>query len=110
MSLFQYIQLFLVVILMSLGQILFKYAANDMNKYFSILNIKIILALTVYLFSAFLWVYILRAIPLKTAYPFVALAFIIVPIFASVFFGEILTWNNYFGALIILIGVIITTI
>jgi undecaprenyl phosphate-alpha-L-ara4N flippase subunit ArnE len=110
MNFFQYIKLFLVVILMSLGQILFKYAANDMNKYFSILNLKLILAFAVYLFSAFLWVNILRAIPLKTAYPFVALAFIIVPFFASIFFGEILRWNNYLGALIILIGVVITTI
>ena len=110
MSFFEYIQLLFVVILMSLGQILFKYAANDSNKYFGVLNIKLILALTVYLFSAFLWVYILRAIPLKTAYPFVALAFIIVPFLASIFFGEILSWNNYLGALIILIGVIITTI
>jgi drug/metabolite transporter (DMT)-like permease len=48
--------------------------------------------------------------PLYLAYPFVAMAFIIVPVLSHWLIGEPLKLNTFIGALIILFGVWISTI
>ena len=46
-------------------------------------------------------------VPLSIAYPFSALAMIIVPIMASQIFAEKLSLSYWFGAILIIIGIII---
>ena len=110
MALSQFIFIVLTVIALSVGQILFKIASSSLE--FSIagilggiLNTKLIIALIVYFFATVMWLFVLKSTPLRIAYPFAALAFVIVPIFAHLFLGESLDWNTFAGAGIIAVGV-----
>ena len=60
-------------------------------------------------FSTLLWVWVLRGIPLSIAYPFMALAFIFVPILSYYLLGEPLGWRQVAGGLIIALGVIVVS-
>lgn len=62
-------------------------------------------ALLLYGVMTLLWVWILRHAPLHIAYPFMGLAFIIVPLLAWAMLGEPLTWQTIVGGGLILAGV-----
>jgi len=104
----------LTVLMLSAGQVLFKYAAGKIDIqgkgiYAGLLfNPALILALIIYGAATISWLLVLRNTPLKLAYPFAALAFIIVPIFAFLFLGETLRWSTFAGAAVIIIGVYIS--
>ena len=49
--------------------------------------------------------FVLKATPLRIAYPFAALAFFIVPVLSHFFLGEDLHWNTFAGAFLIALGV-----
>jgi len=105
---------------MSLGQILFKKTALTIS---AVNNEKALglfdgitkaltipwlySALLVYAFATMFWLYILQRIPLSLAYPFTALALIIVPIFASLIFSEQLTWSYWIGIIFVITGLVI---
>lgn len=98
------------VIALSIGQILFKLASASLEFsssgfWHGLWNIKLISALFVYAMATFMWLFVLKSIPLRVAYPFVALAFIIVPILGHFFLGEVIGWNTFAGALLIGLGV-----
>lgn len=100
----------LTVIALSVGQILFKMAASNLEfstKGFlkSLLNTKLFIALIVYIFATIMWLIVLRNTPLRIAYPFAALAFFIVPILAYFLLGENINWNTFAGGIIIAFGV-----
>ncbi|MGA2937161.1 MAG: EamA family transporter [Syntrophobacteraceae bacterium] len=110
MSLSQLSLIFLTVIALSAGQILFKMAAGSFE--FSaaglingLLNTKLIIALVVYFFATLTWLFALKATPLRVAYPFGALAFFIVPVLAHFLLGESIKWNTFAGAALIAVGV-----
>ena len=110
MSLSQIMFISLTVIALSTGQILFKQASTTLEFTLSGLwdaafNIKLIIALVVYAGATVLWLMALKHTPLNLAYPFMAMAFFIVPILAHFFLGESLNWNTFAGALIIAVGV-----
>jgi len=110
MSLSKIIILLITVLLLSVGQILFKLASNELvlNKYGfipSLLSFKLLIALTVYGFATVLWLISLKDTPLNLAYPFVALAFFIVPVFSHYLLGESFSSNTFVGALIIAVEV-----
>ena len=65
------------------------------------------LALVVYAIATFYWLYILQKIPLSTAYPFTALAMVIIPIASVYLFKETLSINYWVGSFFIFIGIII---
>lgn len=98
------------VIGLSVGQVLFKLAANamrdDMPFWISVVrNVYLLSALVVYGLSTALWIAVLRQAPLRLAYPFVAMAFVLVPILAHWFLGEPLRWQNFVGAGLIGAGI-----
>jgi drug/metabolite transporter (DMT)-like permease len=110
-------QLFLTlftILLLSIGQILFKYAANKMNIQDKglleglLLNPSFIIALFIYGVATISWMLVLRITPLNIVYPFGALAFIIVPVLAHYFLGESLKWTTLTGAVVIILGVYIS--
>ena len=103
----QVIFIFLTVVLLSIGQVLFKLAAMDIKNvnFFSILQPKLILALCVYGIATIMWIGVLRHTPLRLAYPFVALAFLIVPVLSWLWINEPISVNAFVGGTIILIGV-----
>ena len=65
------------------------------------------MALCVYAVATVFWLYILQRIPLTLAYPFSALAMVLVPIIAVYLFGERLTWSYWIGVIFIFTGIII---
>jgi len=63
------------------------------------------------LFAAFLgaltWMGAVAKLDLNAAYPFMALNFILVAVFASIFFGEVMTWQRVVSLLLIVGGLVI---
>jgi drug/metabolite transporter (DMT)-like permease len=57
-----------------------------------------------------LWVALLREVPLSVAYPFVALAFFLVPLMGHWVLGEALRWQTLAGAAVIVAGVWVCTL
>ncbi len=99
----------------SAGQILFKLASSSIpvnldttawlnfaaNKYF-------LAALVIYGAATILWILALKRVDLFVAYPFMALAFVIVPCASYYFLGEPLTSRTFIGAALIISGLIIS--
>lgn len=112
-------QLLLVIVTvfsLSLGQVLFKYAAESMNAnakglvHGVLFNPWLIAALTVYAGATIAWLWVLRVLPLQVAYPFVALAFVIVPALSYFAFGEAIKWTTFLSAALIFLGVWVSTL
>lgn len=91
------------------GQILFKKAAINLPPspllMDWILNGWLITALALYGIATLLWIWVLRHAPLHIAYPFMALAFIIVPLLSYYFLGEPLSIKTFIGGALIIAGV-----
>jgi undecaprenyl phosphate-alpha-L-ara4N flippase subunit ArnE len=106
-----YASLLLFAALLAVGQLLFKKAAMagaaDVFPW-AYLNGWMALALLLYGAATLLWTWILRTTPLSTAYPFAALAFVLVPLLASAVFGEELTARLLIGAALIVAGILVS--
>jgi drug/metabolite transporter (DMT)-like permease len=115
MSIFQTILILVTVALLSVGQVLFKLAAMEIASLGSgslvgLLNQKLIIALLVYALATGMWVLALTRTPLSLAYPFVALAFIIVPVLSYWWIGEPIKLNTIVGAAIIFLGILVSVV
>ena len=113
MTLPQALLLLSTVLLLAFGQILFKLASQDLvltpvGIASSLINLKLASALIIYAIATLLWLVSLKQLPLSLAYPFVAMTFFVVPIFAQLILNEPVGWNTYVGAGIIAIGVIVS--
>ena len=104
----------LCVLLISLGQLLFKTAAMQwkvdglsMATVAGLFSPVMIAALVIYALATLLWVYVLRTAPLSSAYSIFALAFLIVPLLAWLVFGERLSANVLVGGGIIIVGIVV---
>jgi len=102
------------VLLLSIGQVLFKYSSGKIDIEGKgilagfVFNPALIIAMAVYAVATILWLFVLKSTPLRIAYPFAALAFVMVPIFAFAFLGETLRWTTFAGAAVIILGVYIS--
>lgn len=106
----QFLFLVFTVLALSVGQILFKLAARDMRAgeplaQQVLFNVWLYVALAVYGFATIAWIALLRHVALQMAYPFVALAFFFVPLLAHWILNEVLRWQSFAGAALILLGV-----
>jgi len=102
------------VLLIAVGQLLFKSAAGEWridgwswNSLRGFLSPVMLIALFIYAAATLLWVFVLRTVPLSSAYALFSLAFLIVPILARVFLGEPISVNTLAGGAVIVVGVII---
>ena len=104
----------LCVLCISVGQILFKKAAAGFEPPLSwrslFLNGWLIASLLLYGMTTLGWVWILRNVPLNLAYPFMGLAFLIVPTLAWFLLGETLHWRTFAGGLLILAGIALASL
>ena len=99
----------------SVGQLLFKLAANYSTTHFPqeitltsyIMNPYLWSALVIYGSATLFWMWLLRSVPLNQAYPFMALAFVIVPLLSSLFLGEKVDARYLVGVALIMAGLII---
>jgi len=106
---------------MSLGQILFKQTAMSLSStikpedalglvdgLIKALSIPwLYCALVTYGVATVFWLYLLQRIPLPLAYPFSAVAMIIVPIAATFIFGDKLNWSYWLGVFLIFSGIMV---
>ncbi|MEO6967157.1 MAG: EamA family transporter [Rhodanobacteraceae bacterium] len=72
-----------------------------------LLNPWVISALFAALLAAVCWIGAMTRLELSKAYPFMALNFILVAIFANLFFGEAITWPKVAGLTLVVIGLIV---
>ena len=106
--------LLLLSIGMSLGQVLFKVAADHAKKSMAngflqslVTNGYFILAVVVYGLLTLLWVWVLTRVPLSRAYPFLVLAFVFTPAFAVFIFDEAVNIWYGIGLTLVLSGLAI---
>lgn len=101
------------VVVMTIGQVLFKQVAINYNKVGTIYDISVIGILVVagamYITSSGLWVWALRYVEISKAYPYFALGFVFVPLLGAWMFGEVLTFRYGLGVLLIVAGVAMTS-
>lgn len=99
----------LCVLCIAVGQLLFKKAALALPPHPQLMdwltNGWLIASLALYGLTTLGWVWILRHAPLHLAYPFMGLAFLIVPTLAWAFLGEPLHWRTLAGGALIMAGV-----
>jgi drug/metabolite transporter (DMT)-like permease len=103
----------LVIVTLALGggQLLFKLAAERLvvDKgarllLVSFINRPMLAAVAIYAVATILWVYLLHGLALSRAYPFIALAFALVPLLAWLLFGESLGPRYWVGLVVMLAG------
>ncbi|MGO9327502.1 MAG: EamA family transporter [Steroidobacteraceae bacterium] len=105
---------------MSIGQLLFKTAAEKLaavgphtltDQIGRLLNLALdpffIFAIVLYMSLSVFWVWILSFTPLTRAYPFGALAFVFTLLIGIFFFRESVTRTNLLGLAFILGGIVI---
>ncbi|MDQ6621449.1 MAG: EamA family transporter [Pseudomonadota bacterium] len=104
------------VVMLAVGQILFKAAAGEWRLEGSIWRIvqsffsaRMVFALVIYGVATVLWVYVLRTAPLASSYLLFSLAFVIVPILSHFVFGERIGLNTLAGGGLIMAGIIIAS-
>lgn len=96
---------------MSAGQVLFKLSAKAVDasqakdSVWAYINVFLIAGMCLYVALSFVWVWLLRFVPLSKAYPFVALAFVFTPIFAHYFFQEALTLRYFLAVALVTVGI-----
>jgi drug/metabolite transporter (DMT)-like permease len=105
--------LILTPALIALGQILFKLASRDAGAADAAgllglaRNPYLLAALVIYGGGTILWIYVLKAVPLNAAYPFMALSFCLVPALAFWLLGEPMSWRGAAGVALIVAGLVV---
>ena len=114
MSIYNVSVILICVVGISTGQILFKLASAHFPQVLTlssvigfIFNKYLFSALVIYGFATILWVYALKLVPLSVAYPFMALAFVIVPVLGMLFLDEPLNTKMVLGTALIIGGLLV---
>lgn len=101
------------VIGISIGQLLFKASANELAKaadgYSTRGLVLLFTALAFYGLITLAWVWLLKSAELGKIYPFMALAFVLVPLGSHYFFGEAFTPRYFIGIGLIMAGIVVTS-
>jgi drug/metabolite transporter (DMT)-like permease len=105
--------LLLTPILISAGQILFKLTSGRTGDLDGaglmrlILDPYLLAALGIYGVGTVVWVYVLKSVPLISAYPFMALTFCAVPLLSWLLLGEQLSLRYTLGTGLIIAGLLV---
>lgn len=101
------------VLLIAVGQILFKtvgLAVEEEGTVFAWRPASLVsLAAILYVWATVLWIWLLRLVPLTTAYPFMAISFVLVPALSALFLGERVSLQYAIGTSLVIAGVIVIT-
>lgn len=103
----------LCILALSAGQVLFKLAADRLNRVGEAGSLWMAYLANPYLWAAGIlyaatalgWIWALRQVDLVVAYPFAALAFIFVPLLSIGLLGEAVDWRYWLGTGFIVIGI-----
>lgn len=97
------------------GQVLFKLASARLDQVSPegfarlFLDPMFVVAVVIYGLATFIWVYVLRSVPLSIAYSFMSVTYILVPVLSAIFLGEGLTFRSLAGATLIIAGLLVVT-
>jgi drug/metabolite transporter (DMT)-like permease len=102
-------------LMLAVGQLLFKLTAARSPTIERLADLRHVLsdpilwlALLLYGLATLLWVFLLQRVALIHAYPFAALAFVLVPFGAAAFLGERLSGGVLLGSVLIVAGIAVT--
>ena len=104
---------FLAAAISAFGQVLLKYAMLkhgpidfSLRGLFALLaEPRLLLALVLYAAALLMWLHVLTKVPLSTAYPILAITYVIVPLLSLIFFGERIQQPQIIGICLVLVGV-----
>ena len=91
-------------ILAALGQVSFKQGADGRAVLVDFMNLWILVGLGLYLAGTVFWILALSVVPLTVLYPFAALTYVLVNLFAVTMLGEQLTIRGVAGTGLVLLG------
>ena len=91
-------------VLAAMGQVSFKWGAEGRQAFVDFINPAIMLGLLLYMAGTLLWVRALSAVPLTVLYPFAALTYVLVNVFAVALLGEQLSLRTVAGTGLVLLG------
>ncbi|MDF1595403.1 MAG: EamA family transporter [Acidimicrobiia bacterium] len=104
-------------LLLSIGQVLFKQASESLTNgsgpggFLSLLESgSFWAAIALYGGSTLLWIWLIREVPLSRAYPFVALAFVVVPILSHFVLDERISRAGVAGSALIVLGIVVSQV
>jgi drug/metabolite transporter (DMT)-like permease len=117
MDITRLVQVLLSVFGISLGQMLLKMAALNLKNPDAVgiwvmgycLNLYLFAGICLLGMSTLLWIWVLRTLSLSIAYPFMAFAFILVPLLAHFLLHEPIGWRNLAGGVLIAVGVVVVS-
>jgi multidrug transporter EmrE-like cation transporter len=105
----------LFAIILSIGQILFKQASGALaggsgpgGVLSLVSSAHFWAAICLYGISTLLWIWLIKDIPLNRAYPFVALAFVLVPVLSRFVLDEELSRAGIAGSAVIVVGIVLS--
>lgn len=109
-----YILALISIMLGAAGQFLLKLVATGLKTggsaleiLFSLINVKMILAVACFVSSMLLWIFVLRKMELSIAYPMVSLGYVFVMILSIYFLQESIYVSKLLGTALIVAGVIV---
>ncbi len=108
MTWLNYFVLLLCVLGLSSGHILFKLCGARMKDagLAGLLSFELFYAaILLYGAVSLLWIWTLQDIPLSRAYAFVAMSFVVVPVFSRIFLGEMMPFVFWVGTALIMSGI-----
>ena len=109
MRLLPFLGLLGTVLSISIGQMLFKIAAERANAAQTLFSVSVLTvlfgAVVLYAGATVVWVSVLRQVSLTVAYLFMSLSFAIVPVLAVIFLHEPLSPRYVVGIILIVCGV-----
>lgn len=101
----------LCVVGLAIGQILFKVSANSLAQTGSFFAPKtaatLLAAMVLYAATTIAWVWVLQKVELGRVYPFMALAFVLVPLGSHFAFGESFSVQYFVGVALIVVGIVV---
>lgn len=113
-----YLLVFSNIILLVLGQILFKIGVprggglqlNNLESiYKTLLSPYVFAGIAIYVFATVLWLYIISKYEISTVYPMQSLAYVLMAFAAVLLFNESIGATKWLGIALIVIGVIFIT-
>ena len=113
MSQFYWLLLIIGVLLSACGSLLLKMGAVEINYSQALIklllqlsrNWKIILGIFSYAIPVFIWIFMLKKLPLSTMQPLFALIYVVTPLLAMIFLNEQVSLIRWCGIAIIIFGI-----
>jgi drug/metabolite transporter (DMT)-like permease len=114
MNISPYFLVLFCVFSLAAGQLLFKFVSlklvegrvlsQDPSMIFVLAS-----AFLLYALSTIVWIFVLKHLPLSRAYLFMSFGYVLVPLGAFLFYGEVITFRYVLGLAMIISGIIIST-